>query len=136
MNRENPHSVTAAQIGAADAEHAHGVSDIDALQEYLDAKADSAHMHAPEDVTGLADQLDNAARFAALLSGWIGDGVTPVSAEAFSLDAATGSVTCSENLQVEFTINPETGELIQLGEANGIAFRIHDGALEVLTNAE
>lgn len=124
------------QIGAADAEHTHCIGDINELQAQLDTKSDSAHTHAPEDVDGLADQLDNAARFAALLSGWIGDGVTPISAEAFSLDAATGNVLCSESLQVEFTINPETGELIQLGEANGIAFRMYDGALEVLTNAE
>lgn len=57
----DPETLVPSDIGAADAEHTHEISDVTGLQEALDDKADDEHTHAIADVTGLQNALDDKA---------------------------------------------------------------------------
>lgn len=60
-NRDNPHEVTLAQIGAAPIVHEHSIAQVVNLQATLDNKAFKQHEHPISDVTGLQTALDGKA---------------------------------------------------------------------------
>ena len=58
-DKNNPHEMTPADIGAAPTVHTHVIGDTDGLQTALNNKANKVHVHVIGDVTGLQTELND-----------------------------------------------------------------------------